>query len=176
MASLRQHTTITDAILELDSCTRQGARFIRRSGDAKFYPYKDVLARAMSCAGTLQARGLRKGDRVAVILPTSVEFLDSFLGVILAGGIPALLYPPIQLGKLDEYFARTQRMLEKIDAKVLLTDRLIRMLIGLLWRSRLRRFPGRSLMPTSWHAGLSEWTPVEADAESPAFLQFSPAY
>ena len=105
-----------------------------------------------------------------MILPTCVEFLDSFLGVILAGGIPAPLYPPIQLGKLDEYFARTQRMLEKIDAKVSgdrsadpHAHRPARAIgCGVLH--------GRRRRETAWAA---QWTPVEVEPESPAFLQFS---
>ena len=171
MGSARHDRTINDALLKLDACERQGARFVKRSGEPVFYPYKDVLSRAKACAGALQARGFKRGDRAAVILPTCIEFLDSFLGVILAGGIPAPLYPPIQLGKLDEYFARTQRMLEKIDAKVLLTDRLIRMLIGPLAQS-VSSFC-TVVDADKLHAGGHEWTPVEVEPDSPAFLQFS---
>ena len=166
----KDYQTIIEAVLELERCEQEGARFVKRSGEPVFYPYREVLARAKSCAGTLQARGLKRGDRVAVILPTSIEFLDSFLGVILAGGIPAPLYPPIQLGKLDEYFARSQRMLEKIDARFLVTDRLIRMLLGPLAQS-VAGFC--AIVDAEKLHGPHSWSRVDVEADSPAFLQFS---
>ena len=98
--------------------------------EATFYPYQDVLRRAQKTAAALQARGLQRGDRVALILSTSIEFFDSLLGVQLAGGIPAALYPPFRLGKLDEYFARLRKMLAKIGAKYLITEGRIRKLLG----------------------------------------------
>ncbi|MGH7340489.1 MAG: AMP-binding protein, partial [Candidatus Rokuibacteriota bacterium] len=91
MALRPRYSTIVEALLALQSCTRHGARFIGRSGEATFWPYSDVLTRAVAVAGGLQARGVRPGDRVPIILPTSIEFLDTFLGVQLAGGIPAAL-------------------------------------------------------------------------------------
>ena len=124
------YRTFVDVLLPLRACERQGARFVQRSGDAVFYCYKDVVARAQAAAGTLQAQGLRPGERVGIVLPTGIEFFDAFLGVVLAGGIPAALYPPLRLGKLDEYFRRSGRMLQKIDARWLITEPRIRRILG----------------------------------------------
>ena len=90
--------TLPEMLLNLETCTRWGARFVAPSEEATFYPYQDVLRRAQKTAAALQAHGLRRGDRVALILSTSIEFFDSLLGVQLAGGIPAALYA----GKLME--------------------------------------------------------------------------
>ena len=114
--------TLPEILLNLETCTRWGARFVAPNEEATFYPYQDVLRRAQKTAAALQARGLQRGDRVALILSTSIEFFDSLLGVQLAGGIPAALYPPFRLGKLDEYFARLRKMLAKIGAKYLITE------------------------------------------------------
>src|SRR5580692_10297630 len=51
--------------------------------------------------GALQALGLRKGDRVALILPNNDDFVLCFLGAIRAGIIPAPIYPPMALGQLQ---------------------------------------------------------------------------
>ena len=170
MSSTKSYLTIHEALLRLDRCEREGARFVKRSGEAVFYPYKDILARAQARAAAFQALGLKVGDRVAVILPTSIDFLDVFLGAMLAGGIPAPLYPPTQLGKLDEYFARSQRMLEKIEARFLVTDRLVSMVIGPLAQS-VASFC-TSIQADKLH-GPHNWSRVDVHPDSPAFLQFS---
>lgn len=162
--------TILDALLALEGCTRYGARFVPRSGEPTFHPYQDVLRRARSAAGTLQGHGLAPGDRVAIILPTSIQFFDSFLGTQLAGGIPAALYPPLRLGKLEEYYTRTRRMLTKIGARFLITDSAVRKLIGPVVTevpSLERVFDAADLLTSK--AG----SPVKVDPEAPAFLQFS---
>ncbi len=162
--------TIVDALLRLENCTRFGARFAPPSGEHKFYPYAEILRRAQSAAALLQAEGIEPGDRVAVILPTSGEFFDAFLGVQLAGGIPVALYPPSRLGKLDEYFARVRRMLGKIGARVLITESRIKRLLGpaVVGVESLRR-----VMDAKDLHGGGEWRQNEIDPAQPAFLQFS---
>ena len=169
--SLRpKSATVTDLLSRLGDCTRFGARFVNPAAQDTLYPYQEILARAQSAAAALQDAGLRKGDRVAVVLPTSVQFFDTFLGTQLAGGIPAALYPPFRLGKLDEYFARLRKMLTKIGARFLITESRIRRLLG----------PGVEGVPSLEKVidandlkSMSAWRPVEMDPEQPAFLQFS---
>jgi len=122
--------TIVDVLIGLSSHTRTGARFVRRNGAAEFYSYRDILASAQATAAGLQKRGIQKGDRVALILPTSKGFLDAFLGCQMVGAVPAALYPPFRFGKLDEYFTRTRQMLSKIGARMLITDARVRKLLG----------------------------------------------
>jgi len=163
--------TLPEILLNLETCTRWGARFVAPSEEATFYPYQDVLRRAQQAAANLQARGLRRGDRVALILSTSIEFFDALLGVQLAGGIPAALYPPFRLGKLDEYFARLRKMLSKVGARFLITEGRIKRLLG----------PGvvgvesleEVLEAKDLQSGSGRWQPVDVDPAAPAFLQFS---
>ena len=163
--------TLPEILLKLETCTRWGARFVAPSEEATFYPYQDVLRRAQKTAAALQARGLRRGDRVALILSTSIEFFDSLLGVQLAGGVPAALYPPFRLGKLDEYFSRLRKMLTKIGARYLITEGRIRKLLGpgVVGVESLREVLDAKDLQT----GGGRWQPVDVDPEQPAFLQFS---
>jgi acyl-CoA synthetase (AMP-forming)/AMP-acid ligase II len=162
--------TVPEMLQALEGCTAFGARFVNASGREEFHTYADVVERARRAAGALQAAGLKPGERVALILPTSIQFLDAFLGTQLAGGIPAALYPPFRLGKLDEYYERLRRMLSKIGARYLITD------------TRLRRILGPAVEgTTSIHtvidaATLQSGAPgtvVVANPAEPAFLQFS---
>ena len=60
-----------------------------------------VRERALSIAADLVARGVRTGDRVALVLPTCPEFVECLFGVLCAGAIPVPLYPPVRLGRLE---------------------------------------------------------------------------
>jgi fatty-acyl-CoA synthase len=80
--------------------------------------------------GALQALGLRKGDRVALILPNNDDFVLCFLGAIRAGIIPAPIYPPMALGQLQAYLDNTRHIVAKSGARVLITTAKIKRLLG----------------------------------------------
>lgn len=163
--------TIVEILLSLEDCTRYGVRFVSRGEEPTFHTYEEVIRRAKGVAGTLQEGGLKAGDRVGIVLPTSIHFLDIFLGTQLAGGIPSALYPPVRLGRLAEYFQRTRRMLRKIGTRFLVTD------------SRIRKLLGSAVEEVDCLEGVlnvekllqdSKWRPPkETDPDAPAFLQFS---
>jgi len=121
-----------------------------------------------ACAG-LQALGVAPGDRVALIHPTGFDFLAAFFGVVLAGGVPVPLYPPVRLGRLDEYLRRTAAMLSAAGVSCLLVDGRVARLIG---PSALSARP-RLGVHTLDHLPPGSATVVEPDPESLALVQFS---
>jgi fatty-acyl-CoA synthase len=79
------------------------------------------VARARAAAARLRAWGVAPGDRVAIVLRTEPAFLDAFFGAWLARAVPVPLYPPVRLGRLDEYLAATARMLAVSGARLVLS-------------------------------------------------------
>ena len=67
---------------------------------------------------------------MALLLPTSPAFMDAFFGTLLAGAVPVPLYPPVRLGRLEEYHRSTARMLEVTGSVVVLTDLKVKLLLG----------------------------------------------
>ncbi|WP_405684404.1 long-chain-fatty-acid--CoA ligase [Streptomyces sp. NBC_00057] len=47
--------------------------------------YRELWVRALHCAGALRASGVCPGDRVAVLLPNSADFLYAYYGALAAG-------------------------------------------------------------------------------------------
>jgi acyl-CoA synthetase (AMP-forming)/AMP-acid ligase II len=95
-----------------------------------FVSYAELLESASRVAGVLIKRGVAQGERVALVLPTGRDFLDAFFGIQLAGAVPVPLYPPVRLGRMDEYVRGTARMLQLVGAVGLLTDRRVKLLLG----------------------------------------------
>lgn len=100
----------------------RGLRFCDRHERETRVDWPEVYARAQRAAGALVARGVRPGDTVAIVLGTGPHFFDAFFGASLAGAIPVPLYPPVRLGRLDEYHARTAAMMTAARARLLVAD------------------------------------------------------
>jgi fatty-acyl-CoA synthase len=93
-------------------------------------PWGEVVARAERAAAALAARGVAPGERVAIVLRTGPEFLDAFFGTWLAGAVPVPLYPPVRLGRMEEYLAQTARMLAVSGARLVVSAGAVRRLLG----------------------------------------------
>jgi len=80
--------------------------------------------------GALQALGLVKGDRVALILPANEDFVLCFFGAVRAGIVPVPIYPPVGLGQLQGYLDNTRHIVAKSGARALVTTSQIKRLLG----------------------------------------------
>lgn len=76
---------------------------------------------AEAIAAGLQAQDIEPGQTVGIMLPTSRDFFISFYGVLLAGGIPVPLYPPMRLAQLEEHLLRQAGILSNALASLLIT-------------------------------------------------------
>lgn len=123
-------TTLLDHLERAGRHPEGGLRFVDRGENATWYGWAEVRERAHAVAAGLHALGIRRGDRVAVVFPTGIEFFDAFFGALAAGAVPVPLYPPVRLGRMSEYLRRTARMLELAGARVVLADPRIRRVLG----------------------------------------------
>jgi 1-acyl-sn-glycerol-3-phosphate acyltransferase len=76
-------------------------------------------ARAMAIG--LQERGLLPGQSVAIMLPTSRDYLFSFFGILLAGGIPVPIYPPLRPSQIEDHLRRHAKILANAETVLLIT-------------------------------------------------------
>jgi acyl carrier protein len=83
--------------------------------------YGQLLSAASQTAAGLQASGLRRGETVAIMLPTSPEFFTAFFGVLLAGGAAVPIFPPANPQQIEEYVLRQVRVLRHADIRFLIT-------------------------------------------------------
>lgn len=105
-------------------------RFLDAAQREEVLTWAEIRERASAAAGGLGQLGVRRAERVALVHPTSPEFVISLFAVLLAGGVPVPLYPPVRLGRLDEYHRRTAAMLEAAGARLVLADARVRRILG----------------------------------------------
>lgn len=147
MAEPAPAATLTDCLARAAELTRShetktvaGLRILDRREKARWASWHEVLEGARWVGARLSATGVAAGDRVGLVYPTCFEFFHAFFGVLLAGAIPVPLYPPVRLGRLEEYHERSARLLDAVEACLVLADSGVRRLLGeTVSRTRLPR-------------------------------------
>ncbi len=133
--------------------------------------YGELHGQAREVAGGLVERGVHRGDTVALMLPTSRDFFTAFAGILLAGGVPAPLYPPFSLDKIGEYVGRQADILLNSQANILITVERGRS-VGHVLR---RRVPNMSHVTTveELRSSTTAAPALSVDPTAPALIQYT---
>ena len=164
--------TVAQAIEDAVASTNTGYRFIAEDSDAEpFFSHGGIERASARFGGALQAMGLVKGDRVALILPDNTDFVFAFLGAVRAGIVPVPIYPPTGLGKLAGYLENTLHIVAKSGAKVLLTNNEIKLMLGTIQEKapELQKI----IAVESVRGMREELRPVKIELDDVCFLQFT---
>ncbi len=133
--------------------------------------YRELAAGADAIAAGLQRRGLKPRQCVAIMLPTSIEYFQTYLGIIRAGGVPVPIYPPARASQLEEHVVRHTGILTSAQAAALVTVAEAMAVAHLLQA----RVPGlrHVVTPQSLAQGGGPVGAVEVRAGDIAFIQYT---
>ena len=113
--------TLVAAVRALAHDTVRGFTFVRPDGSERHLPFAEICQQAEHRAGHLIARGLAKGDRVALVIPDGDEFVLSFLGAAFAGLVPVPIYPQLSFKNVSGYHETVRHIVKASGARFLLT-------------------------------------------------------
>ncbi len=133
--------------------------------------YAAISRGAAGYASRLLAHGLEPGETVAVMLPTGRDYLLSFFGILMAGGIPVPLYPPARPAQIEDHLRRHVGILGNCRASMLITVAQAKT-VALLLRSQVQSLR-QVLMPADLAGGDSGFAPLRANPGDIAFLQYT---
>jgi 1-acyl-sn-glycerol-3-phosphate acyltransferase len=140
-------------------------------GEEDVVTYAGLDRAARVVAADLIDRGVRPGDRIAIMLPTERGFFWAFFGVLYAGGIPVPIYPPLRRAQVEEHLHRQSRILRNAEASLLVTNEEVRnparLLRGLV--PSLRAAVGVAEL----EAGEPAREPLPAADETTALIQYT---
>lgn len=85
------------------------------------FTYASLQQGATEVATGLRERGLQPLQTVAIMLPTGGDYFLSFFGILLAGGVPVPIYPPMRPSQIEEHLRRHVRLLNNAQAVALIT-------------------------------------------------------
>ncbi len=133
--------------------------------------YQDLWDGAMRYAAHFAHLGVGPGQTVAIMLPTSQEYLFCFYGVLLVGGVPVPLYPPARLATIEDHMTRHVGILKSAGASVMVT---IPEAKALAWLLRAQVESLRAvLVPDDFSEKPAGFTPVRGRSGHIAFLQYT---
>jgi acyl-CoA synthetase (AMP-forming)/AMP-acid ligase II len=135
------------------------------------HSYRAIYHAATRMAGALGALGVKKGERVLLVLPTSFEIITAFFAIEMLGAIPVPTYPPTGL-RVEMAIDRLCHVARHSGSRVCLTNRTIHNFLGEL---ALRVPEVEHIVDVEDLAGKSTvpLADLRASANDPAFIQYT---
>lgn len=113
---------------------KQHIFFQHENGQEEIITYGQLLESSLRVAAGLTEIGLKPGEAVSIMLPTTPGFFYAFYGVLLAGGVPVPIYPPFRMHMLETYAKTEARILRNAEVRIMITfeqaEKLSRLLQG----------------------------------------------
>jgi 1-acyl-sn-glycerol-3-phosphate acyltransferase len=100
---------------------RPHVTLLAEEGAGETLTYAGLLEGARAVAAGLLALDLKPAGPVAIMLPTCLEYFHSFMGVLLAGGVPVPIYPPVRPSQIEDHLRRHAGILANAGTSVLIT-------------------------------------------------------
>ena len=116
-----RHATILDAILAA-APTAPFVTVWRDEDDETTLTFGDLRERAARAAARLSASGVRRGDRVILVLPQDVEVIEAFVGALWIGAVPAILAYPTFKVDARKYRAGLLGAARNLQARAVVVD------------------------------------------------------
>ena len=152
-------------VAAFESAARDRAPFVTLHGarGPVVRPIRDALVSAWRWRAALRARGVARGDRVPLLMPTGHAVGEAMLGTMLLGAIPVPLATPMTFGNVDRYLRNLAAVIDDCGARVLVTyarfsdaiaadaglSASLRDVLRRFHRRRSRHVHGRTVFPAS---------------------------
>jgi len=89
--------------------------------DGEIITYGDLWSEAERTAAGLLDLALGHGEAVVIMLATGRDYFASFMGVLLAGGVPVPIYPPGRPSQIEEHLRRHVAIVDNCRAAIMIT-------------------------------------------------------
>ena len=133
--------------------------------------YQTLYDGAQSVAAGLRDANHMLGESVAIMLPTSREYLFSFYGALMAGGVPVPIYPPVRPSQLEDHLQRHVKILNNARVSHLITVPEAK-LLAILLKSQVTSLQNITTPAELMHT-TSNFSPPPIRADDIAFLQYT---
>ncbi len=145
-------------------------RILDRNGNETRVSVGDLWGRARRLQAHFVNAGLERGSLAIVSLPTGLELLAAYFGVLLAGGVPGLVASPTnRFADRSRYAARVTGILQNAKGRILYCED---QCLDLFHRAGAGE--GNAVIaPAETVGAVSEMPIVESDPQTLAMVQYS---
>ncbi|MFP6686172.1 MAG: AMP-binding protein, partial [Polyangiaceae bacterium] len=167
--------TFVEVLRDNSVYTDHAHTFVASDGTERRISFPELWGYACQRAHRLHELGLKKGDRVAIIVPETDSFILNFIGAVAGGIVPVPMYPPLTLAKMEAYGETVRHILRASGAKVLITCSALRDLLQDHIMAPSDEEPLRIILDEELVGEPMERAvpPCDVDLDDLAFLQFT---
>ena len=169
---MRLYDTLIDLLSDVRTKDRH-IRFIDGDDDESIVTFDELWERALAMLGSLQARGMEKGEELVIFCKSNESFIVAYWAAILGGIVPV----PVAVGISDEHRHKLFRILRQLERATLFTE--TDLLERLLEFSKNNELADVTSILEARTALISDVVPGEhgdvfaATADDLAFIQYS---
>lgn len=165
--------TLAAAVEALANTHERGFTFVDTQGAERFYSFHALHAEALKRSYGLRQLGLKKGDRISLIVAESDDFVLTLLGAMLAGVVPVPIYPRLGFKASDGYVDTVAHITNAAGCAAIVTTEQQEPYV----RDAVPRCPSVTqlidMKKLAAAAEGQELPPVEITPDDLAFLQFT---
>jgi len=114
---MQLYDTLIDLLSDVRTKDRH-IRFIDGEDDESIVTFAELSDRALAMLGSLQARGMQKGDELVIFSKSNESFIVAYWAAILGGIVPV----PVAVGISDEHRHKLFRILRQLERATLFTE------------------------------------------------------
>ncbi|MDX1631189.1 MAG: AMP-binding protein [Thermoanaerobaculia bacterium] len=140
-------------------------------GEERDLSYGDLLDRGRGAAAAFQELGLDPGQSVGLMLPSGLDYFAAFFGILLAGGVPVPLYPPMRRSQIEEHLKRQAGILKNARVRFLVAFEEVQTLTKLV-KAQVPDLE-RILVTSDLEGDPEAARPVQIAGDDTAFLQYT---
>jgi fatty-acyl-CoA synthase len=159
--------------MRIEAAASVGGTVTFMSGDTgDSLPWAQLHSEARAVAAALQQRGVKVGDHVALLGPTTRDLVTGIQATWLAGATLMVLPLPMRMGSIDDFISQTRSRLTRGDVDLLLIDpQLADFLVAEPTDPPTVRLD--VMVEEGRQVGADAWVRPDGDPERLAILQFT---
>jgi fatty-acyl-CoA synthase len=113
--------SLIDRIERVAEIDRRSITFIA-GDDYETVPWSQLHLEARAVAAGLQARGVKPGDHVALLGPTTRKLITAIQAVWLSGATLVTMPLPMRMGALEQFIEQTRNRIRRSDSVMVVID------------------------------------------------------
>lgn len=165
-----EYASIGDLLEQLSLTSQKGHRYLDDSGNETYVTYPELFKASGKIASALNASGVKKGDRVALMLPDPKEFVPTFFGILQMGAVATPVALPFARDGIESGLQNLRQIIIKSGAALLIADKKLVPLIGTLLVGKMKTIVSYQDLERRAERVMQ---PVKLTKDDLAFLQFT---
>ena len=168
-----ESTTLVSSLAALPRGDERGYVFVGLDREERYFSFEAMEKEAYRRGAHLQALGLAKGDRIALVVAEPHEFVLSFLGAVVAGVVPVPVYPRASFRNVEGYVEILAHICATSGCRAIVCMESNREIVAMVEEHESVALEHVLVVPESFAGPAPDFQSVDITPDDLLFLQFT---